>query len=131
MLKQVVAIPGRPAPRGFSPAIKAGNTLYISGQVGVDENRNLAKGDVVAQAEQAYKNIQAVLEAAGCSFDNLVKLNTYLTRVDDVPIYFDKVREVRMRFFTGDDVPAATLVVVSALANPDLLIEVEGIAVLD
>ena len=114
-----------PIGRGYNHAIKAGNTVYVAGQVALDKDGNLVgKGDITAQAEQVFKNLQAVLAAAGASFQDVVKNNTYLTREEDI----SKLREVRQRYITGEP-PASTLAVISALANPDFLIEVEVIAV--
>ncbi|MBI4299250.1 MAG: RidA family protein [Chloroflexi bacterium] len=115
-----------PAGRGYNHAVKAGNTVYVAGQVAIDKNGNLVgKGDFTAQAEQVYENLQAVLAAAGASFKDVVKMNTYLTRQEDL----GKLREIRQRYATVEP-PASTLLVISALANPDFLLEVEVIAVL-
>ncbi len=128
MPKQVIT-PGDvhpPIGGGYSHAIKAGNTVYLAGQVGLDRQGSLVgKGDIEAQADQVYQNVVAVLKAAGLSFKDVVKVTTYLTRSEDIP----KVRAVRARYFPTSEPPASTLVVVSGLANPDFLIEVEAIAV--
>jgi 2-iminobutanoate/2-iminopropanoate deaminase len=96
--------------------------LYISGQVGCDRQHRIADG-FAAQAELAWANLVACLEADGMTVQDLVKVNVFLTRAGDLAasrIARDKV--------LGGAQPASTLVVVSALANPDLLIEVEGVA---
>lgn len=128
MPKQVIG-PGDvhpPIGGGYSHATRAGNTIYLAGQVALDRQGNLVgKGDIGAQAEQVYQNVVAVLKAAGVSFQDVVKVTTYLTRREDIP----KVREVRARYFPASEPPASTLVVVSGLASPDFLIEVEAIAV--
>ena len=113
-------------PRTISHGFKAGNTVYTAGQVALDHDGNLAgKGDSSAQADQVFSNLQAVLRAAGASMQDVVKLNIYLTGQADLT----KVREVRERYFTGE-FPAATGVFVSALADPDFLIEIDAIAVI-
>ena len=113
------------APTGYNHALKAGNTVYTAGQVALDKDGNLVgKSDIEAQTVQVYENLQAVLAAAGASLQDVVKVTTYLTQQADLP----KLREVRQRYFTGEP-PANTLVYISALATPDLLIEVEAIAV--
>ena len=113
------------APTGYNHAVRAGNTVYTAGQVALDENGNLVgKGDIEAQTDQVYKNLQAVLVAAGSSLQGVVKVTTYLTQQVDLP----KLREARQRHMKGEP-PANTLVYISALANPDFLIEVEAIAV--
>ncbi len=111
--------------RSFTHAFKAGNTVYTAGQVALDKDGNLVgKGDISAQANQVLLNLQAVLRAAGASMQDVVKLNMYLTGQADLT----KVREVRQRYFTGE-FPAATGMFVSALADPDFLIEIDAIAV--
>jgi reactive intermediate/imine deaminase len=113
--------------RGYSHAVKVGNTVYVAGQIAFDKDGNVVgKGDIRAQAEQVFRNLQAVLAAAGASFKDVVKINTYLTRAQDIPA----VREVRSKYLATEP-PASTLVVISALALPDLLIEVEAVAALD
>ncbi|HEY8838640.1 MAG TPA: RidA family protein, partial [Dehalococcoidia bacterium] len=65
---------------GYSPAVRAGNTLYISGQVSQDLDGNIVgRGDIVAQAAQVFANLKAVVEAAGASLQDVVKLTTYTT----------------------------------------------------
>ncbi len=96
--------------------------LYASGQVGSN-----AKGKVVrgfnAQCDRAYRNMIAVLKAADMGPEDLVMVTVYLTRTEDIPAY----RQVRDRLL-GRARPASTLVVISQLATPELLVEVEGTA---
>lgn len=99
--------------------------LHISGQVGVGPDGALAEGSA-AQMEVAWRNIQAILESAGMGLRDLVKVTAYLTRPEDTAAY----REVRDRMLDGAE-PASTLVVVSALAHPDWLVEIEAIAAAD
>ena len=82
------------------------------------------KGDFKAQARAVFTSIKALVEAGGGTLDNVVKLNTYVTDVRNRPDF----RVVRDEFF-GAKGPASTMVKVSALANPDYLIEVEAIAI--
>lgn len=96
--------------------------LYVSGQVGVMPDGKLAQG-IEAQAEWAFKNIKAILDAAGLGVSDIVKYNGYLTRPEDVSVY----RAVRDRIM-GEHRAASTLVVASALAAPEWLIEVEVVA---
>ncbi|WP_374376384.1 RidA family protein [Dongia sp.] len=103
------------APAGF-------RWLHVSGQVGCDRHHKTAAG-FEAQAERAWGNLIACLEADGMSVKDLVKVNVILTRATDVPAS----RLVRDRMLDGAQ-PASTLIVVSSLASPDWLIEVEGIA---
>jgi enamine deaminase RidA (YjgF/YER057c/UK114 family) len=116
-----------PRPR-YSQAIKTtgGSLLFIAGQTSVDAaGQIVGTGDIVRQAEQVFANLQAVLEAAGGSFANLVMTTTYLTDAAYRPAF----GEVRARCY-GRDVPASTLVIVKGLANPDFLIEIDAIAVI-
>ncbi len=111
-----------PIPRGpYNQAIRAGDTIYVAGQIPVDPATNqLVDGDAVAQARQVFENVKAILEANGATMNDVVKVNTYLTDVSHRPA----LAEVRGRYFTGDP-PASTLVEVSRLALEGLLIEVE------
>ena len=114
-----------PIGSSYSHASKAGNTVYVAGQVALDADGNLVgRGDFEAQAKQVFTNLQAVLEAAGASTGDVVKLNHYVVGQQDL----GTLRRVRQSYFAGDQ-PAATLVFVSGLADPGLLIEVEAIAV--
>jgi reactive intermediate/imine deaminase len=104
--------------------LEGGQALYISGQVAWDTNGNLVgKGDIGAQARQVFKNLREVLQAAGSDLKDLMKITTYITKIEDFPA----VAEVRSDVFQGE-LPASTLIVVKSLFNPDFLIEVEGVA---
>ena len=112
---------------GYSHAARAGNTLYLAGQVAQDKGGKLiGKGDVEGQAKQVYTNIKSILTEAGGNLTNIVKMTTYLTHYGSLESY----RKVRAQFFT-EPFPPNTLVVVESLASPDFLIEVEAIAVLE
>jgi len=96
--------------------------LHVSGQVGIDPDGNLASG-AEAQMEHCWRNILTVLRGAGMDADNIVKVTAYLTRPEDTPLY----REVRDRMLDGAET-ASTLVIVSGLAHPDWLVEIEAVA---
>jgi 2-iminobutanoate/2-iminopropanoate deaminase len=96
--------------------------LYLAGQLGITADGKMA-ADIKSQAEQAWRNLGNVLEAAGMGYQNLVKVTHFLTRREDIPVY----REVRAKFL-GAHAPASTLLVISALARADALIEVEAVA---
>jgi 2-iminobutanoate/2-iminopropanoate deaminase len=103
---------------------EGGRLLYISGQVAWDASGNIVgKGDVKAQARQTFENLRGVLQAAGGDLSNLMKITTYITRIEDFPA----VAEARSTVFSGE-LPASTLIVVKSLFHPDFLIEVEGVA---
>ena len=108
----------------YTDAVRAGNLLFISGLVPVDgEGKLVGEGDVAEQTRQVFRNMQLVLEAAGCGFDDIVKVVLYLLNVDDRPA----INPVRKEFF-GEARPASTLVEVSALAVPGALLEIEAVA---
>ena len=96
--------------------------LHVSGQVGVAPDGSLAEGPE-AQMETAFRNILAILGSAGMGPHDLVKVTVFLTRSEDVGLY----RGVRDRMLAGAT-PASTLLIISALASPDWLVEIEAIA---
>lgn len=111
---------------GYSHVARAGDTVYIAGQIALDPSGNLVgKGDIEAQTHQVYANLQAILEELGGSLEDIVKLTTYLTDRG----HLDAFRRVRNRFFT-DAFPPNTLLFVSGLAHPDYLVEIEAVAYL-
>lgn len=108
----------------FTDAVLAGDLLFVSGIVPVDERRELVGGDdVVAQARCVFDNMGQVLAAAGCGFEDVVKVTVFLTDIDDRPL----VNPVRQEVF-GSTRPASTLVEVSALVIAGAKIEVEAVA---
>jgi reactive intermediate/imine deaminase len=120
--------PALSAPTGYTHIVEVtgpAKTVYISGQIAFDKDGKIVgAGDMNAQAEQVFKNLQAALAAAGATFSDVVKMNTYITDMDKAPA----VREVRGRYF-GETTPASTLVQVVHLARPELMLEIEVIAV--
>jgi 2-iminobutanoate/2-iminopropanoate deaminase len=117
-------------PRGYTHVVTAtgGKTVFVAGQVAWDvKGEIVGKGDLRAQATQAYTNLKAALAAAGATPADVVKMNTYVVnfKAADLPV----IREVRGQFFPQENLPASTLVGVQALALDGLLIEVEAIAV--
>jgi enamine deaminase RidA (YjgF/YER057c/UK114 family) len=107
-------------------AVIAGDTIYLRGQVGqdLDTSGNVGTGDVAAQAERAMANIDLLLREAGSSLRDIVKVTTYL--VD--PRYREPVYRVMGRWLKGV-YPVSTGLVVSALARPEWLVEIDAIAV--
>ncbi|MEE8189929.1 MAG: RidA family protein [Kiloniellales bacterium] len=99
--------------------------LFVSGQVGVGPNGALAEGPE-AQMETAWRNVFTILGSAGMGPGDLVRVNAYLTREEDVGLY----REVRDRLLGGAE-PASTLLVISALAHPEWRVEIEAVAAAD
>ncbi len=114
-------------PTGYTQVVVAGGTVYISGQVSVDTNGQVVgKGDLRAQVSKVYSNLKVCLAAAGVTFSDVIKMNTYVVNLkpEDVAV----IREVRKEYLSEDNPPASTLVGVFALVNPDFLIEIEVIA---
>ncbi|MET8573213.1 RidA family protein [Streptomyces sp. NPDC005012] len=112
---------------GYSPVVVAeGRLVVISGQVALDaEGRVVGEGDVTAQTQQVFENLERCLKAVGASFADVVKLGFFVTHVEDMP----QVRAVRDRYIDVDRPPASSAVQVSALIRPELLVEVEAYAV--
>jgi enamine deaminase RidA (YjgF/YER057c/UK114 family) len=117
-------------PPGYSQVVdvRAGRIVFIAGQTALDRDGNVVgNDDFAAQAEQVFRNLGIALQAAGCTAAHLVKLTVFLTDMDNLARY----RETRNRFFasvTPPAAPAVTLVEVSKLYGPELMIEIEAIA---
>ena len=110
----------------FTDAVLSGDLLFVSGVVAVDgEGRLVVGDDVVAQARQVFANMRAVLAAAGCGFEDVVKVTVFLTDIDDRP----KINPVRQEVF-GEARPASTLIEVSRLAVPGAKVEIDAVALI-
>jgi len=110
----------------YSQAIRAGNTVYLSGQTPlVPETGQMVEGDIEAQARRAFENLRAVCEAAGGSFDQVVRLGLYLTDLAD----FARVNAVMAEYFS-QPYPARSTIQAAALPR-GAAFEVDGIMVLD
>src|SRR5690606_31290319 len=96
--------------------------LHIAGQVGIKPDGTLAEG-AEGQCEQIWRNIDAILKDAGMGIRDLVRINTFLVRPEDIPV----ARTVRAKYLDGHE-PASTLLVISRLAGPELLMEIEAVA---
>ena len=132
MEKKFINPPTLSTPRGYTHAVTAtgGKMVFIAGQVAWDAKGEIVgKGDLRAQATQVYENLKAALAAAGATFTDVVKMNTYIVnfKAADLPV----IREVRGKYFAHENLPASTLVGVQALAVDGLLIEVEVIAMVN
>jgi enamine deaminase RidA (YjgF/YER057c/UK114 family) len=111
----------------YSQVARAGDTLYISGQLGFDQNGELiGAGDAREQARQAWRNLLGILAHYGAGPRNLVKTTTFITHWAYRPL----VGEARDEVFPEPPYPPSTLVVVQGLAEPRFLVEIEAIAVL-
>ena len=115
----------------FSQVVVASGTrtIYVAGQVSIDEHGALAgAGDLAAQTTQVMRNVGLALAAAGANFSDVVKITTYV--VNYRPEHRAVIGKARAPFFANGVPPASTLVGVSALALPEWLIEIEAVAVL-
>jgi enamine deaminase RidA (YjgF/YER057c/UK114 family) len=90
---------------------------------------HVAVNDVVAQTKQAFANVRAVIEAGGCAMRDVVRLQTFLTRADDVAGFMKARSEIFPEYFPDGVYPPNTLLVISQLVRPDLLVEIEALAV--
>lgn len=121
MAKEVIMIPNAPK-YPFSPAIRAGDYIFVSGQGGfVDAEGREIKG-IEAQTRQCLENMKVVLAAAGCSMDDVVKVTVFLGNVND----FAKMNQVYQSYFPEDHPARSTAK--TGLVMPSMLIEMECIA---
>ena len=130
MTRTEITSPKLPTPiRGgaFSSGVEApaGRTIYVSGQVSMDTAGNLVgEGDIRLQTETVLEHVKTVVEVAGGGMEDIVKVTVFIT---DMGLY-DEIHEVRRRYFE-EPYPASSMVEVSALVDPRLLIEIEAVAV--
>lgn len=113
MEKQTINSKGAPAPIGpYQQAIRAGNLLFISGQISIDvATDQLIKGDILAETHQVMKNLKAILAEAGMDFNNVIKSSIFVTDMNN----FSAVNEVYGKYFSHGNFPARETVEVSAL----------------
>ncbi|MBI2207743.1 MAG: RidA family protein [Candidatus Rokubacteria bacterium] len=125
--RQEIRVPGIAEPIShYTDVVRAGRLVFVSGCAPTDERgRLVGAGDVVAQTRQVHENLKRCLSAAGATFADVCKVTVFLTNVDDR----EQVNTVRKEYF-GAQRPASTLVEVSRLAIPDMVVEIEAIAVL-
>jgi enamine deaminase RidA (YjgF/YER057c/UK114 family) len=110
----------------YSHAVKVGNILFCSGMSAREPDGKVhAPGDPAEQARYCFEKLRRVLEAAGCTFKDVIKMTTYSTNFD----HRTAIGEVRRSYFS-EPLPASTGVVVSSLSDPELLFEVDAIAVI-
>lgn len=124
-IQQIETDPDPYAPYLLSQGIRVGDLLFVSGQVGIDDAGELVSlDDFPTQADQAFRNLGRVLEAGGSSLERVVKVTIFLT---DMAANFPKVVELRRKWFTPP-YPADTIVQVQSLYRPEVMLEVEAVA---
>ena len=125
-------------PKSFGPPLgmyshgmvaRAGELVIVAGQVGLNADGRVPGDDVVSQTKQALENVRTVVEAAGCTMRDVVRLQTFLTRASDIGGFMKAREEVFPAYFPDKVYPPNTLLVVGRLVRPELLVEVEAMAV--
>jgi enamine deaminase RidA (YjgF/YER057c/UK114 family) len=125
-------------PKGFGAPLgmyshgvvaQPGELVVVAGQVGMSATGRVAIDDVVAQTKQAFENVRSVVEAGGCSLRDIVRLQTFLTRAADIPGFVKARSEIFPQYFPDGVYPPNTLLVINQLVRPELLVEIEAIAV--
>ena len=101
----------------------------VAGQVGMGPDGQVKVDDVIGQTKQALENVRAVVEAGGCTMRDIVRLQTFLTRADDIAGFMKARSEVFPQYFPDKVYPPNTLLVINRLVRPDLLVEIEAMAI--
>jgi enamine deaminase RidA (YjgF/YER057c/UK114 family) len=130
--KQFLQPVGLARPAGYSHTVSAerGRMVFIAGQVALDaDNKVVGPGDLRAQTEQVFKNVRIALAAAGASFADVVKWTIYVANYK--PADRAVISEMRGRILGDNPPPASTLIGVQSLVLPELLVEIEAIAVIE
>ncbi len=125
-MRQAITAPDAPRALGaYSPAIRAGNLVFVSGQIPIDPaTGTLVDGDIIAQAEQVMRNLAALLRAAGLGFEHVVRTTVYLSDMNE----FAAMNEVYARY-VADPPPARATVQVARLPR-DVKVEIDLIAMI-
>jgi enamine deaminase RidA (YjgF/YER057c/UK114 family) len=105
-----------------------GELVIVAGQVGMG-SQGLAGPDVVSQTRQAFENVRAIVEAAGCTMADIVRLQTFLVAPKDIDGFMKARQAIFPGYFPGGVYPPNTLLVVSRLVRPELRVEIEAMAV--
>ena len=132
--RQVVNTDKAPQPLGaYSQAIRVrpGELVYVAGQVGVDNDGNLAgDGSIAAQTRQTYENIRGILESVGATFSDVVEFTTYVVGRDSVQPFMAARADVFPTLYPNGDYPPNTLLVIEGLVREEFLVEIKAVAAL-
>ena len=129
MAKEIIKPANMSQPTGYSYAVKkSGTPVYIAGQVALNgEGKIVGEGDAAAQTEQVFANIKSVVEACSGTMADIVKINVYVTDIS----YRPAIAAARSKHFPDGQFPASTFVVISSLAQPQFLVEIEAVAMIE
>src|SRR5262245_31877939 len=124
MSRQIISTDKVSKPRvPLSNAVRVGNLVFVSGSTPYDVNYQLAKGNFQAQMHQVMENLKSILDAAGLSLDQVVKVNVFLQRIRD----FQEMNDIYRTYFKEGNYPARSTIEVT-LTNKDFLLEIECVA---
>ncbi|MGW1177796.1 RidA family protein [Kitasatospora sp. NPDC002543] len=126
-LTHITEPPGVAPGTGYTQVVTgSGRLVQVSGQIPFDEHRNLVgAGDPKAQVRQVFENLRRCLAAAGAGFEDVVKFTYFMTDITHLPV----VREIRDGYLGSAPAPASSAVQVAALFRPDVLVEIEALAI--
>ena len=125
-MKHTIIVPEKNPPlnQTYSQGVQTGNMLFVSGQIGFDPAaKKVVEGGIKAETRQCLENIRTIVEAAGGSLTDIVKMTVFVAKMDD----FSPMNEIYAEYFAGDSPPAKTAVVVGGLAV-GALVEMDAIA---
>lgn len=126
MMREVINPKNVHWPLGYSHVVKVGDTVWVSGQLPLDQDGNIVgKGDIAVQTDKTYENLQKCLESVGATLNDIVMLGVYATDLEE----YDKTRDIRKKYF-GKYRPATTGMQISKLYFPEAMIEVEATAII-
>jgi enamine deaminase RidA (YjgF/YER057c/UK114 family) len=130
MTKQTINPPSLSKPSGFAHGTKVGSTVYLGGQTAMDADGAIVPGGIVDQFRQALSNLLATLEYAGGTPADLVDVTIYLTDINDYQAHGREIGRI-WRKLAGSDYPAMAGIGTTALWQPEALIEIKGVAILN